>query len=66
MSIFVLNCMVDDDLESALVPSSDISNLVVHLGFVFENQGHSFREHIHAPADTSPILRTGALEHPFF
>lgn len=66
MSIFVLNCMVDDDFESALIPSSDVSNLVVHLGFAFENQGHSFCEHIHAPADTSPIVYTGALKDPFF
>lgn len=66
MRIFVLNCMVDDDFESTLAPSSDVSNLVVHLGFALENQGHSFCDHIHTPADASPICEAGALENPFF
>ena len=66
MRIVVLDGMINDDSEGALVPSSDVSNLVVHLGFAFDNQGHSFGDHIHPPVDTSPVVDTGALKDPFF
>lgn len=66
MSVFVLDRMVDDESESSINSRSDVSNLVVHLGLVLENQGHSLCEHVHAPANASPPVYTGALEDPFF
>lgn len=59
MSVFLLNGMVDDDFETGLGSSSDVSNPVVHLRFVFENQGHSFCKHVHATTDASPMIYTG-------